>query len=108
MTHTYEVGSNAQASEVEQVDPHHIFFQTLIRMKMLHMVAFLLAMVGALNWGLVGLGGFMGSDLNIVHMILGSMAQLEWLVYVLVGLSAVWLIVMHKGDCKHCSAGGRM
>ena len=26
----------------------------------IHMVAWILAMVGALNWGLIGLGGFMG------------------------------------------------
>jgi hypothetical protein len=33
-------------------------------MKIMHMVAFILAMVGALNWGLVGIGGFAGSDWN--------------------------------------------
>lgn len=68
------------------------------------MVAFVLAMVGALNWGLVGIGGFVGSDLNLVHMILGGMPQLEWIVYVLVGLSAVYLAITHKRDCRVCSA----
>ncbi len=77
-------------------------------MKMVHMVAFLLTIAGALNLGLVGLGGLSGSDLNIVHLILGSWPQVELLVYVLVGLSAVWLIVMHKKDCVHCAVGGRM
>lgn len=70
------------------------------------MVAFVLAMVGALNWGLVGLGGFMGSNLNVVNLILGSMPTIEWIVYVLVGLSAVYLIVSHKRDCRHCASGG--
>ena len=50
----------------------------------------LLLIVGALNWGLVGLGGFMGSNLNVVNMVLGSWPQVEWLVYVLVGLSGLW------------------
>ena len=69
------------------------------------MVAFILAMVGGLNWGLVGIGGFAGSDWNVVHMILGSWPSVEWIVYVLVGLSAVWLIIDHKNTCKMCSAG---
>ena len=73
-------------------------------MKALHMVGFVLAMVGALNWGLIGLGSFAGFDGNVVHMLLGSVPQLEWLVYVLVGASAVLLIVTHKKDCNNCKA----
>ena len=75
-------------------------------MKIVHMVAFLLATVGALNWGLVGLGWLVGNgaDWNVVHILLGSSMQLEAAVYVLVGLSAVWLVVMHKKDCKMCAA----
>lgn len=65
--------------------------------KMIHMVTFTLAMVGALNWGLVGL-----LDLNLVHMLLGSMAGLEQIVYILVGLSAVYVFATHSGDCKIC------
>lgn len=72
-------------------------------MKIIHIVAFLLVVVGGINWGLVGLGGFMGADWNLVHMIVGNWPQVEWLVYVLVGLSALWLLVAHKGTCKMCS-----
>lgn len=71
--------------------------------KMLHMVAVALLVVGGVNWGLVGLGGFMGSDWNVVHMLLGSIPTLEWLVYVLVGVSAVWIGATHVKDCKVCS-----
>jgi len=53
-------------------------------MKGLQQVANILVVVGALNWGLVGL-----LDLNVVHMILGAMAGLEKIVYILVGLSGV-------------------
>jgi uncharacterized membrane protein YuzA (DUF378 family) len=52
------------------------------------MLAYLLVVVGGLNWGLVGL-----MDLNLVEMLLGSVPVLEQVVYVLVGLSAVWLLV---------------
>lgn len=72
-------------------------------MKLLHMAAFALLVVGGVNWGLVGLGGFMGSNWNVVNMVLGSWPTLEWLVYVLVGVSAVWLAATHMGDCKVCS-----
>jgi len=50
-------------------------------MKYLHMVAFLLLVVGGLNWGLVGLFNF-----NLVTMLLGSMPMVERVVYILVGL----------------------
>lgn len=61
-------------------------------MKWVELVATLLVVVGALNWGLVGLGGFMGSNWNVVNKVLGSWPQVEWLVYVLVGLSGLWLL----------------
>ncbi|OGY57691.1 MAG: hypothetical protein A3D47_01195 [Candidatus Colwellbacteria bacterium RIFCSPHIGHO2_02_FULL_43_15] len=71
--------------------------------KMTHVVAWTLVMVGGLNWGLVGLGGFMGSDWNVVHMVLGSWMQLEAIVYVVVGLSTVYLIAGHKKNCRMCN-----
>lgn len=60
-------------------------------MKGLQQVANILVIVGALNWGLVGL-----LDLNVVHMILGSMAGLEKIVYILVGLSGVLMLTQWK------------
>ncbi len=67
------------------------------------MVAFILLAIGGLNWGLVGLGQLAGSNWNVVNMILGSMPTVESVVYVLVGLSALWILVTHKRDCKTCS-----
>jgi len=66
--------------------------------KMMHMVAFTLVIVGALNWGLVGLLNF-----NLVNMLLGSWPVVEKVVYILVGVSAVYTLVTHKEDCKICS-----
>lgn len=77
-------------------------------MKALHMVSFALLIVGGLNWLLIGLGGFMGGDWNVVHMVLGSIPMLESLVYLLVGLSAVYLVISHKQTCKYCGMGGGM
>ena len=66
-------------------------------MKYLHMVAFILLVVGGLNWGLTALG------FNVVYMILGSWPLLEQIVYILVGLSAVYIGATHSKDCKTCS-----
>lgn len=75
-------------------------------MKGLHSVAFVLVIIGGINWGLIGLAGFIGGDWNVVHMILSFSPQLEWLVYVLVGLSAVYLVTSHKKDCRYCNPAG--
>ena len=81
-----------------------IFLHTI--MKALHMISFILTVVGGLNWGLVGLGWVVGNgaDWNVVHMVLGSSSTLEGIVYILVGLSAVWLVVEHKKACRYCSS----
>lgn len=66
-------------------------------MKALHIIAFILVIVGGLNWGLVGL-----FDFNLVDFLFKSMPIVEKLVYILVGLSALVLIFTHSKDCKMC------
>lgn len=57
------------------------------------MIAWWLAIVGALNWLLIGLGSALGMDnWNIVNLILKGWPGLENLVYILVGLSGLWLL----------------
>lgn len=63
------------------------------------MLAFTLVIVGALNWGLVALW-----DFNLVANLVGTWPGVEKLVYIAVGLSALYLILTHKNDCKTCSA----
>lgn len=63
-------------------------------------VAWILVIIGALNWGLVGLGSLMGSNWNLVELIFGS-GILASVIYVLVGVSA---IVSLKG-CSCCKNG---
>jgi len=76
-------------------------------MKSLHTVTFILVVVGALNWGLVGLSGLLGGgDWNLVKLLVGSWPVVENLVYLLVGLSAVYEVAKHKWYCKECTSGG--
>jgi uncharacterized protein len=75
-------------------------------MKGMHSISFVLVIVGALNWGLIGIGRLMGGvDYDVVKLILNPVSPaLESVVYLLVGLSAVNLIVTHKKDCRHCNS----
>ena len=57
-------------------------------------IAWWLLVIGGLNWLLVGVGGFLGGNWNLVYMLLGTWPVVEWLVYVLVGLAAVYPIFM--------------
>lgn len=68
------------------------------------LVVMLLVVVGAVNWGLVGLGGLLNvtGGLNVVHMILGSLpAVVESIVYLLVGLAGLMLgyITLTMKEC---------
>ena len=67
----------------------------------------ILVIVGAINWGLVGLGWlFGGSDWNVVHMLFGSWMTVEAIIYVLVGAAGVMQLFHCK--CKTCSAPAPM
>jgi len=58
----------------------------------LNKIVYFLVIVGALNWGLVGLGYFFNTDWNVIDLIFGRWAALENAIYVLVGLSALKML----------------
>jgi len=57
------------------------------KLNTLDWVALALVIVGGLNWALVGLFSF-----DLVAAIFGSMSVLSRIVYVLVGLSAIYIL----------------
>ena len=65
-----------------------------------HGLAYVLVLVGALNWWLVALGGYTGYNLNVVNMLLGSWPMIEQFVYLLVGISAI--VMLMQSHCKAC------
>lgn len=60
-------------------------------------------LIGAFNWGLIGLGYFSGQPINIVHFILGAWPAVENVVYILVGLAAI-ASAINPCSCKSCDA----
>jgi uncharacterized membrane protein YuzA (DUF378 family) len=58
-------------------------------MKGLSVIAIILTIVGAVNWGLVGLGQLLGTNLNVVNLLLGSWPIVESIIYLLVGVSGL-------------------
>jgi len=63
-------------------------------MKAVSLIALILVIVGAINWGLVGLFNF-----DLVNQILGAGTAAQ-VVYVLVGLSGVWHAIQHTQMCN--------
>ena len=57
-------------------------------MKTLHVISFILVIIGGLNWGLVGL-----FDFDLVASLFGEMSGISRTVYTLVGLAAIIEII---------------
>lgn len=56
-------------------------------MKVIDTIALILVIIGAINWGLIGLFQF-----NLVEFLFGAMTILSRIIYVLVGISGLWCI----------------
>lgn len=65
-------------------------------MKVFDVIAWILLIVGGLNWGLVAL------DYNLVDTIFGAGTGLARLTYALVGVSAIYGIIRWKCSSSCC------
>lgn len=59
-------------------------------------LALILVIIGALNWGLIGLFGF-----DLVATLFGEMSTLSRLVYSLVGMAGLWCITLLFRERTH-------
>ena len=66
--------------------------------KTLYLSLILLVIIGAINWGLVGL-----FNINIVTMLFGNMQNISRVIYVIIGLSGICLLFSIKCLIKACS-----
>ncbi len=62
-------------------------------MKVVDKIALVLIIIGAINWGLIGIFNF-----NLVEAIFGNMTVLSRIVYGLVGVSGLWGIKLLFDD----------
>lgn len=69
-------------------------------MKAIHMIAWILVIIGGLNWLIIGL-----FKVNLVDDLGSTLARI---IYILVGLSALYEIFTHKANCRMCNPGGGM
>lgn len=56
-------------------------------MKIIDKIVLILIVIGAINWGLIGL-----FDFNLVSTIFGNMSLISRIIYILVGVSGLWEI----------------
>ena len=56
-------------------------------MKIIDKIALALVIIGAINWGLIGILNF-----NLVDAIFGTMSVISRIIYALVGISGLWAI----------------
>jgi uncharacterized membrane protein YuzA (DUF378 family) len=72
-------------------------------MKTIHIISFILLIIGGLNWLLVGIGGW-----DLVAIAFGAGSTLANIVYILVGVAAIVEVVIHKKTCKACSSSSQV
>ncbi|TAL49260.1 DUF378 domain-containing protein [Patescibacteria group bacterium] len=76
-------------------------------MKGLHGIAFIVLIIGGLNWLLLGLFQW-----EIGFSFGGSSVWISRLIYILMGLSALYELFTHKRNCRQCegtsSGSGQM
>ena len=58
-------------------------------MRIANIIAYILVIVGAINWGLIGFFQF-----NLVTFLFGEMTLLSRIVYALVGISGLYVVSM--------------
>ncbi len=69
----------------------------------LHKITFLLLVIGGLNWLLVGAIGW-----DVGALFGGQGELIPRIIYILVGVSALYEIFGHKGNCKACATTAPM
>ena len=72
-------------------------------MKVLDRIALVLVIIGALNWGSIGLFGF---DL-VAFLCGGQMGTVSRVIYTLVGLAGIWCITMLFREKEPMESGGQ-
>jgi uncharacterized membrane protein YuzA (DUF378 family) len=70
-------------------------------MKYLKQIAYVLLLIGGINWGVYGVSGY-----DVVEVLFGQIPMIANLIYVFVGLSAFYMIISRFTfcECKTCDS----
>lgn len=68
----------------------------MLRLNGLTVATLILMIIGALNWGLIGLFEF-----NLVAAIFGDMSLISRIIYTIVGLAAVAMLIEFATSTEH-------
>jgi len=60
-------------------------------MKTINAIALTVAIIGCINWGLIGLFNF-----NLVDALFGDLSFFSKLIYILVGIAGIWSIAFYN------------
>ena len=71
-------------------------------MKVVHIIAFVLIVIGGLNWLLFAFSW------NLVSVLFGAGTMLSQAIYILIGLAAIFEAVTHGKNCRACGGVGAM
>ncbi|HIJ71711.1 MAG TPA: DUF378 domain-containing protein [Planctomycetes bacterium] len=67
----------------------------MLKLNVLGWIALILVVVGGLNWALVGIFSF-----DLVAAIFGEMSALARIVYAVVGVAAIYILILAASTCK--------
>ena len=62
-------------------------------METLQKILLVITIIGAVNWGLIGLFNY-----NLVDSLFGTMSLVSRIIYTLVGISAIWAIAFYNNE----------
>jgi uncharacterized membrane protein YuzA (DUF378 family) len=87
-----------RANSMHMTDTHatHVTETSSKRMSAAEWIPMLLLAIGGINWGLIGL-----FDFNLVSTLFGEMSALTRVIYVAVGLSALYSLYMSARMSSH-------
>ena len=72
---------------VERSNDESNRYNCIKMMKVIDTIALILVIIGAINWGLIGLFNF-----DLVAILFGTMTAISRIVYVIIGIAGLWSI----------------
>ncbi len=61
-------------------------------MDTLYSISFVITVLGAIQWGLIGLGGFIGKNINVISFLSRGNSTFEYVAYSIIGISGLFYL----------------